>query len=146
MEGEWIGEGERLFPIADKRTRLETKTKSWVQGEFLVSRNQVKEIPLTGQDPEPREYVRLYWIRAKKDGAGQYELGAGTGDPARPRAHGKLEALVFKVSEVLGGEPPFKVESTTTFQEDGSGSEYIEYGTHGESLISDTQIRYQRKP
>ena len=69
MAGEWRGEGYRTFPEAGKKAILQATVRSSIdETGRLVSRNQVVEQPVGPiADPsEPKEYVRLYWVRLKR--------------------------------------------------------------------------------
>jgi hypothetical protein len=139
MAGDWGGEGERVFPYSGRRVLLKAKVRSRVEGDRLLSRNAVEEIPVPDFGGEPRGYVRLYWIRAL--GEGRYELGTGSGDVAGPTSEGKLDGAVFESTQDLGDG--YRVVSLTEFADDGSVI-YVEKAFHHESVIALTRISYGR--
>jgi hypothetical protein len=141
MQGEWFGEGERTQTISGRKVRLEAEVTSAVEGDRLVSRNQLREVPESPDEPK-RHYVRVYWI-ARASGA-EYELGYGTGNDSRVSAQGRLDGNVFEVEQNIGGEPAFIVISRTEFLQDGI-TDYVETGWNGQTQVSETRIRYRRR-
>lgn len=152
MVGNWTGEGIRKFPLSNTTTLFDAEVHSKILPDGrLLSRNYVVEKPSNPiADPtEPKEYVRLYWIRAKNkpaetSGPRFYDLGYGTGDAVpRPSAEGVFAQQVFVVTQRLGGNPPYRVDSRTEFVSPDE-TRYIEKAWQGDTLMAETQVRYRR--
>jgi len=150
MQGEWVGRGYRLFPQGQKKALLEAQVRSTLEASGkLVSRNRVIELPSNPiTDPtEPKEYVRLYWVRLKKAGESSdapryYDLGYGSGDAVdRPSAEGVFSQNRLIVMQRVGGG--YRVESRTDFISPDE-SIYSEKAWSGDELLAETEIHYSR--
>lgn len=142
MQGHWLGKGERHYLQSGRRVEVEIEVESRVVDDRLVSENRIRE------QGKP-EYNRIYWVRADQEFPGRYVLGYGTAEsPPAPGARGHFDFVsdpaLFEVVQSFGGNPPLWIRSVTEFQ--GDQSFYNETGWHGETQLSETQIRFLRIP
>lgn len=133
MTGHWRGHGTRTMMTSGRRIQIETDVQSLIQGDRLVSRNQIRE---TAGDSSSKTYVKAYWLQNTGDGQGHYRLGSGNSATST----GYYEGSVFYVTQVFGGEPPLKVESSTEFQE--TSSIHRERLLQGDRVLTETRIQY----
>ncbi len=153
LAGSWLGEGETVFPMTGKRIILSSRVTAILRVDGrLRLRDHVIEKPATPiADPtEPKESIRLFWIRAKANpGTNEevpryYELGTGSGEAGlRPSAEGVFEKLSFRVSQTVGGNSSYRVESETEFLSQDE-HQFFERVWHGGELGVETRIRYHR--
>jgi hypothetical protein len=133
MQGNWVGEGERVQLASGKRTRIETQTQAQVAEGRLTSANQILESGESGR----REYTRRYWVRPAAV-AGHYELGAGQEISSRGELAGDLFTAVQAVAN-------WRVRTETRFL-GRDESELNETFADERGPIARTRIHYRRQP
>ncbi|MGZ3698648.1 MAG: hypothetical protein ACXWP5_10955, partial [Bdellovibrionota bacterium] len=136
MAGHWTGEGDRVYPLANRRGQVQIEVTSVEKDGKLISTNRITEL-LVGEK-KPRVTVRTYWIRAKDGAPGQYELGYQQSDQVA--ATGTLNGEIFDVDQKMGSN--LSVHSTTEFN--GDHCVYNEDWRQGETQVTETVIKYSR--
>jgi len=144
MEGEWLGHGNRFFPLSGRRVQVDAEvTTSFevIRGKIaLLSQNRITEI---SSDAAPKTYLSNYWVRPSDSGEGAYELGVdGSTQATSTGAVGRDG--VFRVEQDFGGgNQPLVDRSETQFLP--GQSLYSDTFTQGTQVQSQTQIEYRRK-
>lgn len=139
MQGEWTAAGERIQYPSGRAFQIRSTTHAEVQGERLVSRNEITETALDGTI---KSYRRDYWVRPDPDLPGGYFLGVG--DQVTSRGRFEAGMMELQVEQNLGGEPPLVVRSRTRFE--AAASQYEESAWHGNRQLSQTRLRYLARP
>ncbi len=136
MAGTWKGEGERVQSISGRHIRIQTHTVATMQGDKLLSHNEITETDPTTQ--QSKTYGRDYWIRPNASRPGAYDFGV----QADVTSQGRFDGGILEVEQNLGGDPAYVVRSRTQF--DAQGSTYEETDWSGDRQLSRTRIRYSR--
>ncbi len=143
MTGRWTAHGTKSFMISGRKFLVTSTTESRVENGILVSHNHWTEVPQElAHDPSAaRHYDRVYWIRAKKDSPGHYELGAGAEaiGPVAATGFYNSQTELFEVQQAMG---PILMVSKTDFAP--GKSEYFETVWNGGTKISETKVSYER--
>ncbi len=137
MQGAWSGEGERVQTASGHTTRIETHTVATLQGDKLLSHNEITETDMSAQS---RTYERDYWVRADAAHAGFYELGVDD----KVTSQGRFDGGILEVEQKLGGDGDGELVIRSRTQFDAQGSLYEEHLWYGERELSRTRIRYHR--
>ncbi|CAK9249833.1 unnamed protein product [Sphagnum jensenii] len=116
MEGHWIGEGSRSYPISGRTTQVTAEVTSTVTTasgqERLNSDNRVTE---TQANAAPQIYHTVYWIEAKAGQPEVYILGAAQSASSTGTFSLKEGVAVFVSDQDLGGG--YTIHSETQFSE-----------------------------
>ncbi|HLD99391.1 MAG TPA: hypothetical protein VJB59_03990 [Bdellovibrionota bacterium] len=143
MTGHWTAYGTRSFMISGRKFQVTSTTESRVENGILVSHNHWTEVPeeLVNDPSAARHYERVYWIRAKKDCPGHYELGSGAEaiGPVAATGFYNSQTELFEVQQAMG---PILMISKTQFAP--GRSEYFETVWNGGTKISETTVSYGR--
>ena len=148
MVGHWHAEGERKYVFSGRtatlKAEVETGMDSDSNGEFLVSKNLWTEVEFNGDVPSaPAQYTRVYWMRLDPHNPRQYLLGYGdSGQVQTTAATGIFDGQTLKVRQTVRGNPPIIVDSVTSFFE--NSSVYKETTLHGDTTLTETEVRYGR--
>ena len=134
MAGSWLGEGLTRYALSGRKLQVEIATTSEITEGGLVSRNEVRELPVEPPGAE-RRYARAYRIVA--DGAG-YRL---EGAPGAPAARGALVGEEFSTEQELAGG--YVVRTATEFA--GDSAVFLETNWHEGTRLSETEIRFRRR-
>lgn len=145
MAGKWVGDGERFFPWVGKRIALSSRLSAeFHEDGRLVIREHRKEKPSSPiADPtEPRESLRVLWVRAKERGL--YELGSGSGEAGMPSStEASFDGQIFRVEDRKAGTPSHLKEWALEFRSDDEVL-FWERVMTGSEVKMETRIGFHR--
>jgi hypothetical protein len=153
MTGEWDGEGERIQLVSGRRIAIHTATVARVEGDRLVSSNEITETASgttsgTAQEASGggailKQYRREYWMRRSPTTAEADSISYELGTAETVTSRGRFDGSTLEVEQNLGGAPAYVIRSSTTFADDLTS--YLETVWHGDEQLAETRIEYRRR-